>query len=372
MANTSTKKLQQKTKSTYLVLRMIDQSCQGVLNTQFSKKGLDPVPDWFDGLDQKLKDSQGVAGDWLNNLGPSIAGGVPAKVVSYSTTYQALSASIQKIADEHPNAQGADNQYVKEVHSLVEGLEGSVSDILKQIDETATQMTDWGKRLQKAHDALSDGATSIQAAETDLQTDIDKMNNAISNLRSAIHKENIAIAASAGGIGLGLLLTVVGIALAPETGGTSLLVAAGGGLLVVGGAVTWGVMQHKINEQFDEIGKDQKELEADKRQLVALQGLATAAKGAVDYMEQAQTYLTEFRTEWSTFQQEITSVKDKLQKADESLQVIVSAAFTQAALNEWLDAEKFANQIATAGGDAKTESATMSMSGDIIKQSNAA
>ena len=73
-----------------------------------------------------------------------------------------------------------------------------------------------------------------------------------------------------------MLLLVVGIALAPETGGASLLVAGTGGLLIVGGAVTWGVMQSKINAQFDEIAKDQKELDDDKRQLVALQGLASA------------------------------------------------------------------------------------------------
>lgn len=366
---TSTTTLQQKTKSSYMVLRLIEQACQGVLNTTFSSEGLDPVPDWFDGLNTKLQTAQGVASDWVDTLGPSIAGGVPARVVNYATTYQAMSDSIQKVADEHPDAAGADNQYVKQVHSLVEALETTITSIIADIDKTSDDMKTWGQRLQAAHNALSDGAISIQAAETDLQTDIDKMNNAISTLRETIHKENIAIAAAAGAIGLGILMLVAGIALAPETGGASMYLVAGtGGLLVVGGAVTWGVMQSKINAQFDEIGDDQKELDADKRQLVALQGLATGAKQAVDYMSTASTYLAEFRTEWATFQQEITDVKGKLQSADESLSVIVANAFSQAALGEWKEAESFAQEIATQGGTIKLDSATVSMSGEIIKE----
>ena len=56
-----------------------------------------------------------------------------------------------------------------------------------------------------------------------------------------------------------LFALVAGIALAPVTGGASLIVSGIGGAAIIGGAVTWGVMQVKINSQFDEIAEDQKD-----------------------------------------------------------------------------------------------------------------
>ena len=50
---------------------------------------------------------------------------------------------------------------------------------------------------------------------------------------------------------------IAGIALAFVTFGAGAVVAGAGAVAVVGGAITWGVMQHKINEQYDEIAKDQ-------------------------------------------------------------------------------------------------------------------
>ncbi len=368
MATRSTANLRQKTKSAYLALHFITQSCQGVMDTHFAK--LDPKPTWYDDLASKLVDAQVISADWINNLAPSITGGVPLQVVNYGTTYAAFSSAIQKIAKDHPEAIGKDNKYVIEVHNLVTALEGEITKIVTAAETTAEDLKNWGIKLQKAHDALSEGAGNIQAAETDLQTDIDKMNNAISMLRDTIHKENIAIAASAGGIGLGLFLLVPGIALAPETGGASLVVAASGGLLVVGGAVTWGIMQHKINKQFDEIGKDLKVLAADKAQMVALQGLANGAKQATDYMATASTYLSEFRAEWALFQGEIKAVKDKLELAEESLSVLVASTFSDAALKEWNAATRFAQDIVNT--PVQFPKATIDTDGKIINQPEAA
>ncbi|QIG92469.1 MULTISPECIES: alpha-pore-forming cytotoxin MakA [Bradyrhizobium] len=342
----ATTKLETQTQSAFVILSLITQACHGILNTVFVPPS--PKPSWFDDLNSKLDVAKTHAQDWIDNIGPSVTGGVPVQVINYGTTYSAITGTIQSIVNAHPDAQGADNPYVKQVHELVAALEQSVQVIVTNANTTQTLMKNWGDLMQASHDALTSGAVSIQKAEADLSADISKMNEAIKVLNDTIHNENIAIAASAGGIAIGLLLLVVGIALAPETGGASLLVAGTGGLLVVGGAVTWGVMQSKINKQFDEIAQDQKELDDDKRQMVALQGLGSASSQAIQYITDASNALSDFRTSWTVFQGELQGVLAKLESAEAALSTIVAGAFTTAAASEWADATSFAQGLVNA------------------------
>lgn len=345
-SGTSSSDLQQKTQTAFITLSLITQACHGILNTVFIAPT--PKPDWFDGLQSKLDDAKEIASDWVTNIAPDVTGGVPVQVIDYGTTYSALSAKIQSIAKQHPNAQGPDDPHVKQVHDLVSALEQAVAGILTNAETTASTLAAWGTKIQQAHDALTTGATNIQSAETDLTTDITKMNTAISTLNDTIHKENLAIAGSAAGIGAGLLLLVAGIALAPETGGASLVVAGTGGALIIGGAVTWGIMQSKINAQFDEIASDQNELQDDQRQLVALQGLSSASSQSIQYTTDSSNALSDFRTSWTVFQGELQGVMSKLQSAESSLSTIVAGAFTAAANTEWGDATAFAQSLADA------------------------
>jgi hypothetical protein len=353
----------QKTQTAFVLLTLITQASHGVLNTTFVAPPT--KPSWFDDLSAKLDAAKANATDWVDNIAPGITGGVPVQVINYGNTYKAMTAAIQKIADQYPDAQGADDPHVKEVLALVAALQKEVTKIITNAQGMSDTLKTWGDKMQKSHDDLSSGAANIQSAETDLQADIDKMNHAIDTLNSSISAENKAIAASAIGIGVGLLLTVVGIALAPETGGTSLLVAGTGALLIVGGAVTWGVMQHKINEQYSEIAKDQNELNADQAQMVALKGLATSTSQAVDYINTCTTALSEFRTSWTVFQDELQSVSDNLSQAEDpqNLSTVVQAAFTQVAANDWADATQFAQSLVNA--PVKVASTNMSMDGQI-------
>lgn len=341
-----TEELKGPTQKSFVTLNLITQSCHGLLNTTFVCPPQKPT--WFDELNTKLGNAKANANTWINELAPSITAGVPQQVIDYGTTYQAFTGSIMEIVKAHPEAKGAENPYVVQVHELVKELQNAVNEKVKGTETTAQKLKVWGEAMQTSHDELSSGAANIQAAEASLNTDVEKMNTAIEALKEEIHQENIAIAVSAAGIGVGLLLVVVGIALAPETGGYSLIVAGTGALLVIGGAVTWGIMQKKINEQFEEVAKDQEELESDKKQLVALQGLSTASNQAIQYTTDASSALSEFRTTWSLFEGELKGVSEKLQHAEDSLSTIVEGSFTEAAAREWEDATKLAQSLVEA------------------------
>lgn len=339
--------LQKHTQSAFLFLNVITGACHAIINQQFSPPN--PKPSWFDTLNSELDTAKTVANDWINNLSEDVTKQIPLSIINYDTTYTAFTDQIHAIAKANPTAQGKDNQYVKEVQMLVDQMltsQGAVNSILKTMDDTDIALKAWGKRIQAAHDALQNGAVNIQKAETDLQTDIAKMTNEISNLHSAINTENKVIAGSAIGIGVGLLIMVVGIALIPETAGASAaLAAAGGAVLVAGGAITWGVMQAKINNQFDQINADTKELDDDKRQLLCLQALAQSANLVVNNLATTSQALSNLRTFWGTFKGELEGVQTKLTNAEDSLSVIVQDTFTSAAMNEWEMAVKTATQL---------------------------
>lgn len=335
-----------KTGQAFTAAQLITMACHGVVNTQFVAP--DPKPSWFDDLDSKLADAKVVANEWINTLGPKVTSSIPLQVINFGSTYDAVSQNIQDIVKAHPTASGKDNQYVVEIKTMIkDGLIPGVNDALTNVDSASTELEAWGKKLQAAHDALATGATSIQNLEISLKGDITAMNNAIDNLHKMIDGENKAIAASAAAIAIGIFALIVGVALAPETGGVSLVIGGTiGAAGIIGGAVTWGVMQNKINGQFQEISSDQQKISADKRQIVALKGLSTASNGAVSNLALASSSLSKFRTQWAIFQGELSNVLKKLETAEGELSVMMQGVFTTAAQNEWKKASDTANALA--------------------------
>lgn len=333
----------QKTWTGWSTLHIITASCIAVQNTQFSAP--DPKPVWFDALNAALVNAQSVAANWVNNLSVDITKTVPTSIVDFATDYSAFSAQIIEIAKEFPNAKGADDPNVQQVNLLIEALLSQVEQIVSNVESVSAKMTAWGIQMQTSHDNLTTGAANIQSAEADLENDINKMNEAIKSLNEMIDGENKAIAYSAAAIGIGIFALVAGIALAFVTFGAGVVVAGAGAAAIIGGAVTWGVMQHKINQQFDEIAKDQKELDQDKRQLVALQGLSQASNLCISSISNATLALSDFRSSWGVFQGELEGVVTKLKAGEASLSTLVAGTFTVAAQNEWNLAMQFAQSL---------------------------
>lgn len=332
-----------KAQTGFLSMQIVTAASHSVLNTQFVP--FTPKPKWFDDLNSKLDAAKQVAGVWINDLAPKLTSAIPRHIINYATTYEAMTNQILALIDKDPSAKGKDNPTVRQTFALIDALSSEVGKIIADVVAMEEKLKNWGKNMQKAHDDLSSGTTNIQNLEIELQADIEKMNSAIGNLRAQIDGENKAIAISAGAIGVGLFIAVIGIALAPVTAGQSLWVSGVAGAVVIGGAVTWGVMQSKINAQFDEIAKDQQKIADDKRQIVALKGLEMASNSAVTSMANGLQALSDVRTQWQVFAGELEGVKSKLDSADEELYAIVNKGYVQAAQKEWSLALDFAQKL---------------------------
>jgi predicted nucleic acid-binding Zn-ribbon protein len=348
-----------KTATGFASLQIVTTSCHGVLNTQFTAPT--PKPKWFDDLSGKLDSAKVLANQWIDDIAPQMTASIPSHVIDYGTTYSAITDEIVTLLEANRNATRKSNpQVFEQLSELIQALHESVESIITEIDGTQGQLKTWGDSMQKAHDDLFNGAANIQSAQTELGSEIDRMNNAIKGLRDLIDGENNAIAAGAAAIGIGLLALVVGIALAPVTGGYSLIVAGIGGAAIIGGAVDWGIMQDRINKQFAEIAQDQQKISDDQRQLVALQGLSLAANSAISSIATATQSLSDVKVMWTTFQNELKGTLDNLDKADKALSAIVSEAEVKAAQKEWNLAVDFAQQLV--GAQLKVETKELPMS----------
>ena len=332
----------------YNAAQLITFAAHAVVNTVFVAPT--PKPSWFDDLNTDLVAAQTLAQQWIDTLGTEVTETIPLQVINFGSNFTAATNAILQIVKANPDAHGANDQSVLEIKAIVQQtLLPPIETVIGQMTQIASSLTTWGDSMQNAHNNLFSGSTNIQSAEIALQGDIDKMNNAITALQSEISAENKAIAASAAAIGIGIFALVVGVALAPATGSASLWIGGAiGAVGIIGGSVTWGIMQSKINSQFDEISQDQQEKADDQRQIVALQGLQMASSNAVSSIELATQSLSKLQTQWGTFQGELQNVVQQLESAENAISTIVQGVFTSAAQTEWASAIATANNLVNA------------------------
>lgn len=358
--STNTPKLnptQQSTQSAFLATTVITAQCHAILNTQFLPP--ETKPDWFDDLNVKLDDAKLVAKEWVDTLGPKVSASIPSSVINFDATFQASIDAIHELYKQDPTASGKDNEMVKEAAQIMTALSSQVKGIEGTIKTMGTELSEWGAKMQTAHDNLEQGAGNIQKTIIDLQTDIQKMDNAIANNRAAINKLNKDLVYAQVAVGVGIFMLVAGVALTVATAGTAALVAGGvavvGAAAIVGGAVTWGVMQHQINEDFDKIAEEQKEKSDDQQQIVALQGLSTASNAVVSAIETSTSVLSDFETTWTVFGNELDDVVNKLDSGASMESIIMEKVMSDAAKNEWDDAVELAKQLSSATVEIETK-----------------
>ena len=115
--------------------------------------------------------------------------------------------------------------------------------------------------------------------------------------------------------------------------------------MTIGGAVTWGVMQHRIDEQYEEIAQDRKEILQDQQLLASLKGLEVGTSSAVSYMQTALSALDEVKTTWEGFYGVIENAVKELDKAEKSATAVLKQIFTETAKKQWADAHEMAEKL---------------------------
>ncbi|AAF96781.1 TPA: HBL/NHE enterotoxin family protein [Vibrio cholerae] len=341
---------QQTTQSAFLATTVITAQCHAILNTQFTPPTV--KPDWFDDLSKKLDSAKLVAKQWIDDLGPQVSASIPSSVINFDATFQASIDAIHELYKADPTASGKDNTTVQQASQIMTALSSQVSGIEATVKGMNKELSDWGVKMQAAHDDLVNGATNIQKTIIDLQTDIESMNNAIDNNRAAIEKLNKDLVYAQVAVGVGIFMLVAGVALTVATAGTAAAVSGGiaavGAASIIAGGVTWGVLQNQIDDDYDSIAQEQKQKAEDQQQIIALQGLSNASSAVVSAIETSTSVLSDFETTWTVFGNELDDVVTKLNNGASMQSIIMEKVMSDAAKNEWDDAVELAKQLASA------------------------
>ena len=326
-----------KTVKATAALTLVSACCHGVLNTTLIKP--EPVKEeekfaWFDDVKVKLDAAKVVARDWIDNVAVPIQSDIPANVITFDNQFQASADYVIDVCKKHP----------KMMRALMQTIE---DDIIASIDNSRTALKNWGDSLQESHDNLSGKIQVIQEAESDISTEIERLNTSIEALNNLISSETTLVAVGAGLVGGGIFVAIVGVALLASGVGAVAggIVIGVGAAMVIGGAVTWGVMQHRIDKQYKEIAQDRREVLQDKQLLASLKGLETGTSSAVGYMQTALSALDEVKTTWEGFYKVINDAVKELDKAEKSATAVLKQVFTEAAKKQWTDAHEMAQKL---------------------------
>lgn len=355
LSNTSKIKLQESASNGLRAINTITTSCQGVVNTHLSIPKTEPQ--WYKGLDKNLTIAKDDANYWLTHTSGQVTKEITDKILSFVPLYKETSKVINNIALENPNAKGKSNTNVKDAQSKITNLLVEMDVMLDDIDKTSYNLYKSSVRIKSDYNALTNGAFTIEDAQKAYNSNAEQMNFAIQVLNKDIRKESIAKIASIGAVSLGFLMLALGVYIAPETNGLSLLIAAIFGIAVIRGTGTWINLNGMITEQSSVIAEHKTQLDFDNTQLDALQLLADMSNQAIASLKNASRAFNDYETTWQRYKAEIQVISEELIEDDYTLGEYVEKYWSKQDLTKWTDLKLFIEeQVANnVGGPTSTE-----------------
>lgn len=343
-------------------VRQITEGCTAIRNTRFQAPA--KKPDWFDGLNSKLEVLKGYANTWLDDYAIAITSTIPTSIMTFVPVYDASAKVLRDIIQRSPGELSpSDAVLAREVIARMVTNVQTISDKVEyyaKVDEnmvTSGKLIDWQKNMRAARDELDKGSDSIQKARTDMQKDIEEYKGKITTLKAEIEQYNKMVALGAGLVGGGIFVGVVGLGFCfafPWVGGVLIAVGAS---MVVGGAVTWGVMQEKINKANRNIVDYTAKIAEGNKTILALDSLGTAAHTCLDSADSAIQNLTDFAATWTTFGSSLRATMAALEQGGkEALSALLKMDLDEAQEN-WDDAKDYAKKLQGVPSEIKVVSA---------------
>lgn len=339
-------------------VRQITEACTSIRNTRF--KAPASKPDWFDGLNGKLDILKGYADTWLDSYAIAITSTIPTSIMTFVPVYDASAKVLREIIRRSPGELSASDavlarEVIARMVSKVQGISTQVEYYAK-VDEkmvTTGKLIDWQKNMRAARAELESGSDNIQAARTDLTKEIAEYKGKITTLKAEIEQYNKMVALGAGLVGGGIFVGVVGGAFCfafPWVGG--ILIALGVSM-VIGGAVTWGVMQEKINKANRDIADFTARISEDNKTILALDSLGAAAHTCLSSADDAISNLTDFATTWVTFGKSLRATMSALEKGGKEAYGALLGMDLDEAQENWDDAKEYAKKLSEVPSDIK-------------------
>jgi prefoldin subunit 5 len=335
----------------FLSLHIVTASCLGVRNSYLTPP--DVEPDWFAALDSNLATARLHAGHWVDDLAPQLTSTIPTQLLKFGARFDAAADDILDLLNQ-AEQNGLTDVIKNSIADDIDDLREEIQQITTAMDNVSDQMTAFAATLKADHDALFSGVASIQAGLAHLRTDIDRINNDISTLDADIAALRKQYTDSMISLGVGLFVTVIGIALTPVNPGVGLVVIAAG---VITDGVAGGFAGHFASQMAADqtaIANDQAAITDDQKQVVSLNALSVVASGAVDCINDAIAHLSDVRSLWTQYDEMLAGISTQLQNST-SDNIVVDKVYINEAQDQWTDMVAFAEGLMQTNNNVTTQ-----------------
>jgi hypothetical protein len=334
---------------TFASVRQITEACSAIHNTQFTS--VMPKPDWYDELNGKFNIVKRYAREWLDDHAIAVTATIPNSVITFTPTFDASADVIKGIINRTTgDISPSDLVTVRDVLARLVGKVDSISQTVNtyaRIENGVAKgkLVTWQQNMREAGIDLKSGSATIQNAATSLTDQITIYNGKVKALRDDIDRYNTLIALGAGLVVTGAIVSVVGAGLCiefPVAGGIVLLLGVG---MLIGGAVTWGVFQNKLNKASREIIEYQHKITENNKTIVALNTLSGGVDQAISNANSAVSNMTNFAASWLTFSNSLKETIYALERGGSDATKILLAMDMETAREQWDDVKGYAKGL---------------------------
>jgi hypothetical protein len=274
-------------------------------------------------VNTSLTTAQSNASNWTGTISADVQNQLQA-LVNYNMLYSPLSASInsaisaikQATATNPPSASTMSN-LAAELSALQTQMQtnlyGSGGTASAPLPASAlgvyNQLTTYQTNVATDASTFSGYSTLAFNSKTGISAQIKQYNDDITADNEAMAKDRAMVAGGAAMIVTGVLICIVAVALAPETGGATIAaIGTVGVAAVVGGAVMIGVASHDLNSKETDVSNKLIAIANDQTELVNLTTLNTACSNVSTHANDIYGAMDTINTSWQQMDNNMSSV----------------------------------------------------------------
>jgi hypothetical protein len=278
------------------------------------------------GVNASLATAQANAASWTK-ISANVQNQLQA-VIDYNALYVPLSASINSAISAIKQATVANPPSASTMSNLAAELSALQSQVqtnlygnggTKASPQVASalgvynQLTSYQSLVAADSSAFSGYSTLAFNSKDGISEQIKQYNSDIDADNTAMAKDRAMVAGGAAMIVTGVLICVVAVALAPETGGVTIAaIGTLGVATVAGGAVMIGVASSDLNTKESDVANKLIAIANDNLELVNLTTLNTACSNVATHAGDIYGALDTIQTSWAQMDNDMSSVVNAL------------------------------------------------------------
>lgn len=308
---------------------MLNASCQAVIEAEIQEV----ESSWYEQIDQELGIAEDLVLDWRRSgvlyFQTDILDAVSASG-DFFLSSQAVINTLFTLLNE-----GFSAETKARLIAALQALQPPVQQLTDQVAVYLVKLRIFEMAMETPQSNMEITIAQVQAAEQQLQSEINIINLKIKELTTQIETDREAIAKARRERDAGIGETIFGVLLAPFTGGASLILA-GIGVASIGEAEDLiNNLQSQISDSQQTIANDQGTLSSDQKIVVTLNGLTMSTGLVLSDIGNINSALDSLRISWIVLNGELNGVLQQLGSATSAADTVVIQAWYDSACLQW-------------------------------------